>query len=199
MTLLQSVSRLCDPGKERLSISRETAFCALAKTKTWAANSSQVQNEDHWGAGGIFRDRTLPPSAIGEFDVFVFQNILPPRLSDGVGVGGLPPSFAERPASRGLPSSTVGVVAASWMVPWRPMSRLITKAPTKQNKYLTSYGKGTKPNRVSEENKAPVVTWSLPGEDGILAPWVPICKGNIRRLEAGPGLNTLIWEGNVFC
>lgn len=30
-------------------------------------------------------------------------------------------------------------------------------------------------------------------------PQVPVCKGNINRLEAGPGLNTFIWKGNVFC
>lgn len=79
------------------------------------------------------------------------------------------------------------------------MSRLITKAPTKQNKYLTSYRKGTKPNSMSEENNASVVTRSLHEDDGIPALQVPICKGNIKHLKAGPGLNTLIWKGNVFC
>lgn len=78
------------------------------------------------------------------------------------------------------------------MVQCRPMSRLITKAPTKQNKYLTSYRKGTKPNSMSEENNASVVTRSLHEVDGIPAPRVPICKGNIKHLKAGPGLNTLI-------
>lgn len=79
------------------------------------------------------------------------------------------------------------------------MSRLITKAPTKQNKYLTSYRKGMKPNSMGEENNASVVTRSLHEDDGIPAPRIPVCKGNIKRLEAGPGLNAFIWKGNVFC
>lgn len=127
--------------------------------------------------------------------VVVFMNI----LAWGLGWGSCFPAFLEEKAQRGLPNSTVGVLSASWMVQCRPMSRLITKAPTKQNKYLTSYRKGTKPNSVSEENNASVVTRSLHEDDGIPAPRVPICKGNIKHLKAGPGLNTLIWKGNVFC
>ena len=94
------------------------------------------------------------------------------------------PSSPETTAPRGFPNSTVGDLSASWMVPCRPMSRLITKAPTKQNKYLTSYSKGTKPNSVREENNAAVVPGSLPEEDGIPAPQVPICKGNTKQALA---------------
>lgn len=101
-------------------------------------------------------------------------------------------AFPKRTAQKGLPNSTVGVLSASWMVQCRSMSRLITKAPTKQNKYLTSYRKGMKPNSMSGENNASVVTGSLREDDGIPAPQVLICKGNIKRLKTGPGLNILI-------
>jgi hypothetical protein len=85
------------------------------------------------------------------------------------------------------------------MAQCRSVSRLITKAPTKQNKYLTSYRKGTEPNSGGEQNNAPVVTRSLQEDDGIPAPQVLICKGDIKRLLTGPGLNALIWKGKVFC
>lgn len=138
----------------------------------------------------------LPPLLVNSVNsVVVFMNI----LAWGLGSGSCFPAFPERKAQRALPDSTVGVLSASWMVQCRPMSRLITKAPTRQNKYLTSYRKGTKPNRMSEENNASVVTRSLHEDDGIPGPWVPICKGNIKHLKAGPGLNTLVWKGNVFC
>lgn len=97
----------------------------------------------------------LPPLLVNSINsVVVFMNI----LAWGLVWGSCFPAFPERKAQRGLPNSTVGVLSASWMVQCRPMSRLITKAPTKQNKYLTSYRKGTKPNSTSEENNASVVT-----------------------------------------
>lgn len=163
----------------------------------WAANSSQYEMKITMRLG-VFSETEhflLLPLVNSVHSVVASMNI----LAWGLGWGSCLPAFPERTAQKGLPDSTVGVLSASWMVQCRPMSRLITKAPTKQNKYLTSYRKGTKPNSKSEENNASVVTRSLHEDDGIPAPQVPICKGNIKHLEAGPGLNALIWKGNVFC
>lgn len=54
-------------AKKRLFISSETVLSALAKTKMWAANSSQGPSKDYSGTGNIFRDGTLPTSSVSEF------------------------------------------------------------------------------------------------------------------------------------
>lgn len=161
-----------------------------------AANSSQVPNEDYYGTREYFQRQNTSYSSISEFSPFCG------RFHEHFGLG---------PGWRGiasLPSLKEGHQGGYPIPLWEcylppgwfhvgPCLDWLQKR--QQNKCVTSYSKGTKPNSVSEENNAAFVTGSLPEEDGIPAPRVPICKGNMKLLEAGPGLNAFIWKGNVFC
>lgn len=167
----------------------EIAFGALPNTKMWSVYSYQYEMKMTMRQNTSYLLHLWIQPILWWFS----------RKFWLVGCGGGATSLPFlRTVQSSLPNSTVGVLPLSWMAQCRPLSRLITTAPTKQNKYLTSYRKGMKPNSMSEENNASVVTRSL-HEDGIPAPRIPICKGNIKCLKAGPGLNALIWKGNVFC
>lgn len=168
----------------------EIAFGALANTKMWSVNSYQYEMKI------TMRQDTSYLLHLWIHPILWWFSRKFWILGWGGGAASLP---FLRTVQSSLYNSTVGVLLLSWMAQCRPLSRLITTAPSKQNKYLTSYRKVMKPNSMSEENNASVVTRSLHEDDGIPALWIPICKGNIKCLKAGPGLNALIWKGNVFC
>lgn len=124
---------------------KETFSFPVGQTCARAAASSEAPNEDDRPLGVFSRAGALPLCFLSEFCP--------------LGGGFLEQSGLGARGKGGLPDSTVGVSSAPWMVRCRPVSRLITKAPTKQNKYLPSHRKGTKANSTSENN-ASVVTES---------------------------------------